>query len=500
MLIDYYGTPIDLATLTPDLAEAIMDDPSLDLSVQRALYRMKVRGKGPWSKDPTPTPEPTPEPTPTPDNSWEGYKARHDGEAVRKAVNEEMEYLRSLGLSPKEPLYDPSTGLVEWGVENFNQSLRDWEALPSAAEAFKATADYIKAEAREDYNLSTKDLRLEEDSGGLILNAGQGVHKWRLTEHALRRLLSTSLEGVAVGPRWSFTRSMTREELIPLVNSRLSRLPEMALTARTRRSPSAEGEREAWAVVSPKYGAFDGDRVLEIAARHMEGTAYKGRAFYDANTSSLTFEAWIHAQDVSKVGPGSAFKAGFGGSTADNGSQGFKASREIIRNLCLNLIILDTIRQDNTRIVHRGRNTGDQIRGAITKALTSMEKDWSFFAERWGLASRPDSLAVAFEPEVKRHLGGKDPEPHEILTLVAEGKILAAGEPLGKRLPLDRDALVEALLGSWSLEPGGDLEAITNAVTRLHEKVPVGHLADVGEWGGAFFTERASRVAASLRA
>ena len=500
MELTYYGQPVDLTTLTPDLADLILDDPEgLSLEAYRALSRMKVRSRGPWAKAPTvevkaPAPEPTPEPTPTPDNSWEGYKARHDGAKVKAAVAEEMDYLRSLGLSPKEPLYDPSTGLVEAGIQNFNESLRDWEALPLASDAFRKAAERIEREAREDYLTTTKALRLEQDSGGLILDVNKGAQRLRMTEQAIRRLASTN----GIGPNWAFTRTMAPDEIEGLFNARLSRLEDTPLRLRTRENPG-HGEREAFAIVSPKYGAFDGDRVLRLAARQLDGAgAYRGRVLYDQNTTALTFEAWIHAQDVSMVGPGSAFKAGFGGSTADNGSQGFKASREIIRNLCLNLIILDEIRQDQTRIIHRGQNTGDQITGAITKALTSMEKDWAWFADRWGLASTPDSMALAFEPEVKRHLAGREAQPHEILTLIAEGKVLAGGEPLGKRVPLDRDAMVEALLGGWSLEPGGDLEAITNAVTRLHERVPVEALSDLAAWGGTFFSERSRTVAEAL--
>ena len=484
MDLTIHGTVISSTALSRDEADKILGMGLLSQSEGMEFYQMKIRGEGPWaSAEPVAA---APKPAGPTRLDYDGYKKAWDGEAARTRVAEETEYLKGMGLSPADPYFDPAVGLVDWGVSNFNQSLEDWQGMMPFAESLRATADKIREEGRFDVDVNSGELSLVQDSGGLMLSRGGG--KLRLTEQAMQRLFATSGAGGRIGPDWRFAKTMTADEIEHLVNSRFARLEGRNLRLRCRKNK--HGEREVWGIVSQTYSDFDGDRCLSVLAEAFEGTAYRGRTLYDPNTSEVRFDGWVHAQDVSTIGPGSAFKAGISGSTRDNGGGSFRIGSSMIRNLCRNLYILDVLESERLRVAHRG-TVAERVFAQTRAAVEGIVSDWEWFAARWGLTDA--DLATAF-PETKRLLDG-EPQAFEVLTLIAEGKIKIGGETLGKRLAVDRDALVEGLLGGWSLEPGEDLESIVNAVTRLHERVPVERLPALAEAGGTMLAERTMALA-----
>ena len=483
MNLTIHGVTVASDAIDRETADRILGQGLLSMEEGSAFYQMKLRGEGPWAKPVAATPAPSVATAPEP---YQAYKKAWDGEAAARRVDEETKYLKSMGLSPAEPYFDPRVGLVDWGVKNFNASLGDWQGMMPFSEALRATADHIKAERRFDVDVNSANLSLERDSGGLLLSRGAG--KLRLTEQALQRLFAVSTPAGRIGPDWRFGRTMSMDEIEGLLNSRLARLEGRNMRLRCR--VNHQNEREVWGIVSQTYSAFDGDRCLSVLAEAFEGTAYRGRVLYDKNSSEVRFDGWVHAQAVSDVGPGSAFKAGISGRSKDNGAGSFNISSSVIRNLCRNLFILDVLESERLRVAHRG-TVAERVFAQTRAAVEGIVSDWAWFASRWGLAKA--GVAEAF-PETKRLIEG-EPQAFEVLALLGEGKIKIGGEALGKRLAVDRDALVEGLLGGWSLEPGEDLEAIVNAVTRLHERVPVEKLPALAASGGTMLAERTAALA-----
>ena len=210
------------------------------------------------------------------------------------------------------------------------------------------------------------------------------------------------------------------------------------------------------------------------------------------------------ADRVVDLAAGDTFKVGVQFKSKDDGGGAIIGFLTFLRNLCLNLLILDAGKQAVFRQVHRGTvaNVEQQVRTAMSGAI----HQWAPFAERWGYARQ--GLDANGEPVDLSALQALHSEPEAVIQQwVSIDKALRTAAP-----NVRRDSLVELLLNGWnSTVEEGTVNAqptaadLINSVTRIHEQyVPVRVQAGLESYAGSMLTngsvERLARHLDTLNA
>lgn len=252
-------------------------------------------------------------------------------------------------------------------------------------------------------------------------------------------------------------------------------------------------------MVSPTYRYYGGDRFLQriAAIAQRAGSDIKGEVIYDQATTRVTGEFWHMPDHIPNLAAGDVFKVGLKFRTGDNGSTSHTIDAAVLRNLCLNLLILDRATLSLMKRRHSGKagstdyRLNQEMNAAFHKALSLV----SDFRERYGWMK---------EQTVGEIFGTDDME--EIVTdVLAAQRPKAAMKPwsLMAGLPseIQRDVLVEALFSSveeTAAETGlsriirPTMADLINIVTRAHDKVPV--LASSGDSVATHLARRAGEM------
>ncbi len=461
----------------------------------------------PWERmnaNPAPAPAPAPsiiEVTPR------KYKAGEVDPEARKRVEDQRSFLDGLGFATADTVYPPGSQVIDMGHENFQSHKRDLDAMPTIAEECARKGQIIADERRRGFEVVLKDLTFDGDV--LRLPSGQPL---RLETNALRSWASVRSgerahdgERVSISPPLSYLRHSSADEIGQMFEARKehAKFTEKK-TGRPQRvqllTREVHGqERSVYAVVSPTYQYYGGDRFLQNIAKAARqfGSDLKGEVIYNQATTRVTGEFWAMPPHIENLAAGDVFKVGAKFRTGDNGSTTHIIDAAYLRNLCLNLLILDRGALSLMKRRHSGRahNTSLKINHEI---ITAMRKAFDFeqeFRTRYGWMKQT-TVADLF--------GTDDME--EIVTDVLTAKRpKAAMKPfsLMENLPgnIQRDSLVEALLlgvvetaaetGQRTIiEP--TMADIINVVTRAHDKVPV--LAHSGDSVADHLARRAGEM------
>lgn len=362
------------------------------------------------------------------------------------------------GFVLKRPIYQMGTKVLSVGAENYKRSRQDFETLAFANEEAAKIVQIVKDENREDSEETLLNYWLNSDTGRLNKStespSGGG---FVVTEHSLRQLIRRTRpnavhdieEGAAV---------LDASNYIANVNAPLEWRSQLAnkylKTARDKKDVPLKAvfrtrdynfqnisKRELFAVVSDRFNSdCDVDEICKLLAEKDGDT--RAASLYDGE--KFRFDLLYHSDIVPEnCVAGEVFKAGVTVRSSDNGTAGIRISPFVIRNLCLNLIILDRAEQ-NISLTHLRKNLKEDLQEAIDLSFSKV-KD---FKEKWEAANKEKILEDVFK---------KDPQ--ELFTkLVKAGHVRVPG--------VSQKDMIQKLLIAWQFEPSHTRAAIVNAITR----------------------------------
>ena len=414
------------------------------------------------------------------DDQWAKLQVNELDAASAKA---DADALSQLGLKPGSTIYAPGHVLNRWGLDAWQSERQAAEDAPSLREQAEAIAEQVRDEHRTDRETPVSDLRFDVVDGELRLyRASRGPQGGglRIERNGLAALIAKSGR---ILPNWGYTHTLTANELAELWNSRVGRAADLNADNEVMiRARNGVGPWSVYAVVSPKYGAYDIDKVCDQLATHAGD--FRGLMAYDYDRVRLHIEA----VDVRPQTPvvGEVWKVGFTGSTADDGTGAFNLGGSFWRAVCRNLTSaqLDTAK---LRRIHRGNVT--TLDAQISAVIQLSQEAFAPFRDKWELLSETPATTV---------LGGAS--LREAIANLVDGdaalRIAAAG--------IKRDALVEGLLanvvaGAEDTDDVLSLAAVVNAVTRYHtQRVPVTVTRSLEDHAGILvnrFADAASHMA-----
>lgn len=371
--------------------------------------------------------------------------------AARATADEKL--AKSLGFSPKPPVFEIGTVVNTIGVDNFRRSRQDWAKLPSLPELARNFSDRIAAEQRSDVKMEARELRAAPD--GTIVDTttdrailcseramdGFATH---LTPGGAGYLKQCPSDLRATNLNHWFGQAFTVDARASKKAGEVVTKPrELTLRTRARKG----GMREIFAVTGPKYAAFDVDKVAREAAAGIGGDA-RGTVTYDGY--KMTLDAVFHSNiQPENAVAGEFFQGCIRITAADDGTGAVRVKLGLWRNLCRNLIIVDF---DTVLVGSRKHVGAATIEEDIRELMGQANERIALIVNKWSEASTEDVLARYDLTDVDEVFRG----------LVLNGCVKATGKK--------PDEMVKTLHEAWEREPGYSKTAILNAITRAaHE-------------------------------
>lgn len=415
-------------------------------------------------------------PTPAPDITGEAFGGSPgvSAEGKARALADQAD-AEANGWSLAPPVYEIGRVVNSTGVGNFRASRVDHDEKAGKYEALNGLANLVKAENRRDMVVQVPTLKMLPD-GRITRGAGQleiseraltgvGTHitpggagylkacppalravnfnhwaaeGYREDERATAKAIDAWLKAGSIG-----------QQPGPIMK-------EKEVTLRTRQNHST-GKREAFAVVGPRYGAHDIDKIAE---QILESPAIPADAkcdiVYDGYRARI--DVLFHSNvQPEKVVAGEIFKAGIMVKTADDGSGSIQISAQVWRNLCLNLIIIDHAKDLVTRRKHYGTGIQADVEAGIATAMGKVK----VFADKWSEANLENVLEKYGVHDVDAVFRG----------LVFNKVVHVPG--------VKPEEMFERLMRAYQAEPSYGKTAIVNAVTRVAHSETWGSWTDV---------------------
>lgn len=384
---------------------------------------------------------------------------RVDATGAARAKADEL-LAKSLGFSPKPPVFEIGTVVNSIGVDNFRRSRGEWEALPSIPELARNFSKRIEAERREDKLEAATSLVVSPD--GRLGKRGDKGPGYMLSERALDGIATHVTPGGASYLKqcppalradnlnhWLSTATQYDARASKKAGCDVRKDKQVTLRTRARRNDDpSKPSREVFAVVGPKYAAFDVDRVAREAAEGIGGDA-RGTVTYDGY--KMTLDAMFH----SNVRPenavaGEFFKGVLRVRAADDGTGAIQCKLGLWRNLCRNLIIVDF---DQVLVGSRKHVGAGTIVADVRELMKTASERIGLIVSKWSEASTENILERYDLQDVDAVFRG----------LVLNGAVTATG--------IKNDDLVKKLHEAWEREPGYSKTSILNAITRAaHEE------------------------------
>lgn len=403
---------------------------------------------------------------------------------LNRALEDEELAIKN-GFILRRPIYQMGTKVNSIGAENYKKSRQDFEKLAFANEEAQKIIQIVKEENREDSEETIRDYWLNSDNGRLYKYSQQlSSEGFVTTEHSLRQLIRRTRpsavhdvdDGHAVLDASNYIANInaplewrTRLANQYLVTAKDKENVPLKAIFRTRDYKFQNlSKRELYAVVSNRFNSdCDVDEICKILSEKDSNT--RATSLYDGE--KFRFDLLYHSDIVPEnCVAGEVFKAGVTVRSSDNGTQGIKISPFVIRNLCLNLIILSRSEQ-NISLTHLRKNLKEDLQDSIDLAFSKV-KD---FKEKWESANKENILEDLFN---------KDPQ--EVFTkLVKAGHVRVPG--------VSQKDMVNRLFLAWQMEPGFTRAAICNAITRsahMDKWSNIWATSQMEEQGGAFLYAR----------
>lgn len=354
----------------------------------------------------------------------------------------------SVGIALPPPVYALGSLLRSDGVERASELRREFEALPDAVGELRRLKQVVDAEDRQDLPARLAEVQM---TGKLMFRVpGQDGHEdVRFERGALRKMcsrLKAELNmgddlgvvglvsqpekelreaGVAVWNRCRVALGQREDAALPVGN----KPPEQCrLVIRTRVSDrSGKPERQAFALVSEDYGEVDVNRIADACLKIKGIAGMKCSSNYNPGNNKLALDLLTHTNvPPSKQVAGETFRAGVRITTRDDGGAGLRVRAFVIRNLCLNVMI-----------VHAGEGASQTIR---------------HIGESWKLAKRlNDAVAAALKVVDKFRVQWDDAATRTLLSRV---------EPADRAEKQKMDALVQELAAAHAAQRTAEHERL----------------------------------------
>jgi hypothetical protein len=374
--------------------------------------------------------------------------------AIRTArLDDDASKAQAAGFTLRDPLYALGRKVNETGVENARAARLEYEAKPRVTEAAFAFAEKIASERRKDSTVRVGDVGMSND-GRLTIAQGCPAVAIAIDESAFDSLVSrTGIGGAGyLKSCWpelrainvnAWTDRIDRREVAKLnawvESGQKGAEPEPSKVVLRCRNTEA-GPRSIFAVVSEQYRAMDCDVIARAIAQTAPFDA-RGSIVYDGQQAR--FEVLFHS-DVAAgdYGCGEIFRAGVIVRTNDVGDGSIRVSAMVERNLCLNLIILDTAEQQIAGIRHVGADLPAKFEAAFATALGKL----AAFRESWGYA-RADAIVESTARASGELLEGMT--AREVLAGIVWSQMKRDLVPVRGRKP----DVLRAVLQAYDVEP-----------------------------------------------
>lgn len=378
-----------------------------------------------------------------------------------KRAETDQEIAERNGFTLKPTIYPFGTPVNTWGVNNYSASRKEYEMLPLVDDMVAELDSVIKAEDRWDDTLPLQELWMMPDRA-IISEAIDGV-RYLPSEWAHKQLIERTRpydennDAVVKAASYAsdlgspnrFSKDITNYYLKTSADKKGRSIVSNFRTRKidTELEESYGGYRELFAVVTGKYNTdCDANQLAEMVRRKVEDSKIPAKAdgLYDKKRFKMSVLYHSDLEVTETPVAGELFKAGFTIESSDDGSRGISITPMVMRNLCLNFIILDKATQ-RVNLTHLRSELYESVSDSIDIAM----KKVSEFGERWGAASKEKIVSKVYS----------DIDPEKIFTqLVKQGHVKLHG--------FSKDEMISRLISSWEHEPGYMKTDILNAITR----------------------------------
>lgn len=400
-------------------------------------------------------------------------------EAGKARSQKDVDALRAAGFAMQEPIYDRGTMVVQLGVDNARTARAEYDAMPLVGVVCDKLIKRVARENRRMVEVQARDIGM--DPSGKVLLGAAGTHA--LTENGFASMVERlgyngaayltkcppALRSMNVNAQAKIIAANEEAAIADAIDRRwttdkVRSLEPRKVAARVR---DRRDGKEVFAVVSPSYPVFDGDKVAEAFKQAMPADA-RGTVRYDSESTGTRFEALFH----STVAPehfvaGEVFRTGIRVRSNDAGDGSIVVRAVAFQNLCLNLIVIDEACREIARIRHVGSVA--ELAAKFSKAMRKAQNSIGPFLKQWGYACNDDLAGVL------RADGVKLPESREEIM-----RGIFAGVVTGRKVRFPRIAgkgkvaTVDALLEAWRKDESSAVQrhhgvtraAVVNAITR----------------------------------
>lgn len=231
-----------------------------------------------------------------------------------------------------------------------------------------------------------------------------------------------------------------------------------------------DDDDQLYRFVSDSYSddTIRADQLIDILTETLRnvdgGDEYRAKALYSPGTTGVSIDVTRHAPNIPGMGAGDVFQTGFRFSTGDGGAHAVSARGIVLRNLCVNIQIVEIEEFSKARVAHKHgaeERCRDLVQAVFAKAHTVGDQ----FATLWTGAGAVKVRDVFPFVKAVDDIDGMRKVYEAMAAMRAMRKVTSA---------IAKDVAVEAMLLGWQREPGDDLRSLVNGVTRVHEGlVPV---------------------------
>ena len=427
-------------------------------------------------------------------------------------VTDQAEELGAMGFHVADTAVTLGTVLNAYGERALGQSRLAHEELPTLRDAAQEIAKVIGAEKREQRLIKLGQIRAQQDDAGKIqfvdqrtgepLNLERGGmaalagHGLKSTKDHPDNLNGITGEGTEQEKTWNrrdpvlpgmgfITNGMKGDEFCEFFNGRVTR-PRFADEGIQLLTRTLEGQAPSIYSVAPTTWNYSGcDREI-LSFAEGAGAGWRASVKYNVGTTQLTVEAQDHIDTDSTVdfGAGDVFKLMLKFKSGDGYGQGVSVMYGFLRNLCMNLIIL----QEALQNAYKGRhsNKSGRIISAVGLSANASAEKFAEFREKHGFLGSLEVEALGYESvfdavaEIVKSKELNSLLPNSQLSALVNMKEIKEGAGKGKSAKVNRDLAVEQLMQTMideTLEEDGQTvvtpATLYNAITRLHSKVAI---------------------------